>query len=52
MRDLFALRKQETSDWDAWRSIPEEDKALDDRALAEGDRIAALTHRAGASAPP
>lgn len=52
MRDLLALRKQETSDWDSWRSIPEEEKTLDDQALAEGDRIAALTRRAGASAPP
>jgi hypothetical protein len=45
MRDLFAVRKQETSDWDAWRSIPEDRKTLDDRALAEADRIAATTCR-------
>ncbi|HEY4166079.1 MAG TPA: transglutaminase domain-containing protein [Reyranella sp.] len=40
MRDLFALRKQETSDSDLWRSIPEDRKALDEQALIEGDRIA------------
>jgi hypothetical protein len=51
MRDLFALRKQEMSDWDAWRSIPEEAKALDDQALAEGDRIAALTSQTGHRPP-
>jgi hypothetical protein len=49
MRDLFALRKQETSDWDSWRAIPEDKKVLDDKALAEGDRIAAVTCRAGHS---
>ena len=47
MRDLFALRKQETSDWDSWRSIPEDSKALDQEALAEGDRIAKITRNAG-----
>ena len=51
MRDLLALRKQETSDWDSWRSIPEDRKALDDKALAEGDQIAAMTWRAGHSPP-
>jgi hypothetical protein len=51
MRDLFALRKQETSDWDSWRLIPEDRKILDDRALAEGDRIAAATRQAGHGLP-
>ena len=51
MRDLFALRKQETSDWDSWRSIPEDRKALDERALTEGDQIAATTRQVG-HAPP
>lgn len=51
MRDLFALRKQEISDWDSWRSIPEDRKALDDKALAEGDRIAATTREAGHTPP-
>jgi hypothetical protein len=51
MRDLFALRKQETSDWDAWRSIPEDAKVLDDQTLAEGDRIAALTSQTGHRPP-
>jgi hypothetical protein len=51
MRDLFALRKQETSDWDAWRSLTEDQKTLDDKALAECDRIAATTCRAGRSPP-
>jgi Transglutaminase-like superfamily len=51
MRDLLALRKQETSDWDSWRAIPEQEKALDDTALAEGDRISAVTRRAGHNPP-
>jgi hypothetical protein len=51
MRDLFALRKQETSDWDSWRSISEHSKTLDDQALAEGDRIAATTREAGQGSP-
>ena len=51
MRDLFALRKQETSDWDSWRSIAEDRKALDDNALAEGDQIAAKTGKAGHTPP-
>jgi hypothetical protein len=49
MRDLFALRKQETSDWDSWRSIPEDKKMLDEQALAKGDQIATMTCRAGHS---
>lgn len=52
MRDLFALRKQETSDWDLWRAIPEQAKALDDTAVAEGDRIAETTRCAGHQPPP
>jgi hypothetical protein len=51
MRDLFALRKQETSDWDSWRSIPEDRKALDERTLAESDQIAATTRQIGHSPP-
>jgi hypothetical protein len=51
MRDLHALRKQETSDWDSWRSTSDRAKVLDDRALAEGDRIAAVTRRAGHTPP-
>jgi len=51
MRDLFALRKQETSDWDSWRSIPEDRKAFDEKTLAEGDRIAAMTSRTGHHPP-
>ncbi|MGE5151407.1 MAG: hypothetical protein ACM3II_14905, partial [Rhodospirillaceae bacterium] len=51
MRDLLALRKQETSDWDSWRSIPEDRKALDDQALADGDRIAAMTRETGRTPP-
>jgi hypothetical protein len=45
------LRKQETSDWDSWRSIPEDRKALDERTLAEGDQIAATTRQIGHSPP-
>lgn len=52
MRDLFALRKQETSDWDAWRSIPDPDKVLDDYALTVGDRIASATCLVGHGPPP
>jgi hypothetical protein len=52
MRDLFALRKQETSDWDAWRSIPDRDKGLDDYALTVGDRIASATCLVGHGPPP
>lgn len=52
MRDLRALNKQETSDFDAWRSIAEDEKVLDDRALGEGDRIAATTQRVGHTPPP
>lgn len=51
MRDLHSLNKQETSDWDSWRMIPPERKALDAEALAAGDRIAATTRRAGMSPP-
>jgi hypothetical protein len=51
MRDLYALRKQETSDWDSWRSIPDDEKSLDDRALAEGDRIATTTCKVDHSQP-
>jgi len=51
MRDLFALRKQETSAWDSWRSIPEDRKALDDRALTVSDRIAATTCQASHTSP-
>ena len=51
MRDLFALRKRETSDWDSWRSIPEQEKTLDDAVLAEADQIAAVTRRAGHASP-
>ena len=46
-----ALRKQETSDWDSRRAIPEDRKTLGSRALAEGDRIAAATRHAGHSPP-
>jgi hypothetical protein len=52
MRDLFALRKQETSDWDAWRSIADDDRLLDDYALADGDRIASATCQVGHGPPP
>ena len=52
MRDLFALRKQETSNWDAWRSIAEPDKVLDDYALTVGDRIASATCLVGHGPPP
>lgn len=51
MRDLLALRKQETSEWDAWRSLLEHRKVLGDRALAEGDQIAATTRSAGHNSP-
>ena len=51
MRDLLALNKQETSDWDAWRSIPADSKGLDAEALAAGDAVAAVTRRVG-SFPP
>jgi hypothetical protein len=51
MRDLLALNKQETSDWDAWRMLPSESKVLDPEALAAGDAIAAMTRRTG-SFPP
>ena len=51
MRDLLALNKQETSDWDAWRMLPPESKVLDSEALAAGDAIAAVTRCAG-NAPP
>jgi hypothetical protein len=51
MRDLFALRKQETSDWDSWRAIPEDEKALGDQALTDGDRVAATTRDAGRDPP-
>ncbi len=43
MRDLLALQKRETSDWDAWRALSAEDKVLSAETLAEGDRIAAQT---------
>lgn len=52
MRDLLALHKQETSDWDSWRSIADHEKALDDVALAEGDRVASATREVGHSPPP
>jgi len=51
MRDLFSLRKRETSDWDSWRSIPEASRVLDDQALAEGDRIASATRQVGHDPP-
>jgi len=51
MRDLLALNKQETSDWDAWRMLPPESKVLDSEALAAGYPIAAVTRCAG-NAPP
>jgi hypothetical protein len=52
MRDLLALRKQETSGWDSWRTIPQDEKALDDAVLADADRIATATRRVGHSPPP
>jgi hypothetical protein len=51
MRDLLALHKRETSDWDAWRCIPAEDKRVDSQTLEKGDRIAAITCRAGHTPP-
>jgi hypothetical protein len=52
MRDLFSLNKQETSDWDAWRSLTPESKQLDAETLAACDRIAAMTRRVGFLPPP
>ncbi len=43
MRDRLALRKEEVSTWDAWRSLPPERRILDDDAVAECDRIALCT---------
>lgn len=51
MRDLLSLNKQETSDWDAWRSFPADIQLLDAEALAVGDAIAAVTRRVGAFPP-
>ncbi len=39
-RDLMALCKHEKSPWDDWRAMTEEERALDDRGLAEGDWMA------------
>lgn len=52
MRDLLSLNKQETSDWDAWRTLTPANKRLDDETLAVCDRIAASTRRVGFSPPP
>ena len=46
MRDLFALRKQEMSPWDSWRSATSESTVLDDAALAACDLIAEATRQA------
>jgi hypothetical protein len=51
VRDLLALNRQETSAWDAWRTIPPESRPLDAEALAAGDAIAAVTRCVG-SYPP
>ena len=51
MRDLLSLNKQETSDWDAWRTLTPASKVLDAEALAAGDAIAAVTRRVGAFPP-
>jgi transglutaminase superfamily protein len=51
MRDLLSLQKQETSGWDAWRTIPVASRLLDEAAIASGDRIAAATSRAGHVSP-
>lgn len=52
MRDLLALNKQETSEWDAWRTLSPESRRLDAETLAACDRIAAITRRVGFSPPP
>lgn len=52
MRDLLALNKQETSDWDAWRTLSPERRRLDAGTLEACDRIAAFTRRVGFSPPP
>lgn len=52
MRDLLALNKQETSDWDGWRTLSPERRLLDAEALAACDRIAAMTRQVGFSPPP
>lgn len=49
MRDLLSLNKQETSDRDGWRMLSAESKQLDEAALADCDRIAAMTRTAGFS---
>lgn len=51
MRDLLSLSKQETSNWDRWRSLPADRKVLDAEALAACDAIAAATRRVGAFPP-
>jgi hypothetical protein len=43
MRDQLALRKQEVSNWDAWRALSAENKVLSVEVLAECDRIAGVT---------
>lgn len=42
-RDLLALAKRETSDWDGWRAAPPETHTLDQAAVDTCDALAALT---------
>jgi hypothetical protein len=52
MRDLLALNKGETSDWDGWRMLSAEEKVLDAGTLAACDRIATTTRWVGFAPPP
>ena len=51
-RDLLSLCKQEVSPWDGWRSARQQDRRLDQSAILQCDRIAALAEAADGLAPP
>ncbi len=50
-RDLLALCKRETSDWDGWRCWPDEARALDEAARRRSDALASLARTAGDGLP-
>ncbi|MCE8005916.1 transglutaminase domain-containing protein [Aestuariivita sp.] len=44
-RDLLALVKQETSDWDSWREMDEAEQPLSSALLSQGDYLAELSQK-------
>lgn len=51
-RDLLSLCKREVSAWDSWRDAQAQHRTLDDEAIRQCDRVAALAEAAKGLVPP